>query len=253
MLHPLSTVRAKDQPRSIVDRLPLALRLAHLQALPHENLHNTRRSPRSELDHLHIIFRNQVSNWASLCKSTLAVRRTLHNSSNNPTRQDQSPARLFSRLSSGNTVPMTMVIDNQGRHYGGMGYDHMYPNMHNTPQFSDPWSHQTSNSGNSFPALSKTESSRSGITMPYSHMPPVSGPMAQGSAYSSTGYSGTDLLNFPQDIPRSTYADQTYSAPSATSSSYAPSYSSLSYAQSLHQQQQQQQQHQHQQRKLSDS
>jgi len=55
------------------------------------------------------------------------------------------------------------------------------------------------------------------------------------------------MLSYPQDIPRSTYAEQSYSSPSATSSSYAPSYSSLNYAQSLHQQQQQQQH-----RKLSD-
>jgi hypothetical protein len=87
------------------------------------------------------------------------------------------------------------------------------------------------------------------MSMPYSHMPPVSGSMAQGSDYSSTGYSGTDVLSFPQDVPRSTY-DQSYpSASTATSSSsYAPSYSSLSYAQSLAQQQQQQQQH----RKMSE-
>ncbi|ETI25833.1 hypothetical protein G647_02610 [Cladophialophora carrionii CBS 160.54] len=147
---------------------------------------------------------------------------------------------------------MTMVIDNQGRHYGGLSYDHMYSNMHPSPQFSDPWSHQTGTTSNSsFPARSKTDSSRSGISMPYSHMPPVTGSMAQGSAYSGTVFSSSDMLSYPQDIPRSTYAEQSYSSPAATSSSYAPSYSSLSYAQSLHQQQQQQQQQQH--RKLSDA
>ncbi len=145
---------------------------------------------------------------------------------------------------------MTMVIDNQVRQYGGMGYDHMYPSMHTTPQFSDPWSHQTSTSNTSFPGLSKTDSSRSTMSMPYSHMPPVSGSMAQGSDYSNTGYSGTDVLNFPQDIPRSTYGEQSYPSASTatTTSSYAPSYSSISYAQSLAQQQQQQQQH----RKMSE-
>ncbi|KAJ9608601.1 uncharacterized protein PV06_00709 [Exophiala oligosperma] len=143
---------------------------------------------------------------------------------------------------------MTMVIDSQGRQYGGMGYDHMYPSMQTTPQFSDPWSHQTSSSNASFPALSKTDSSRSTMSMPYSHMPPVTGSMAQGSAYSSTGYSGTDVLSFPQDIPRSTY-EQSYPPTSATTSSYTPSYTSMTYAQSLAQQQQQQQS-QH--RKMSD-
>lgn len=154
-----------------------------------------------------------------------------------------------------NTGSMTMVIDNQGRHYGGMNYDSMYSNMHTSPQFSDPWAHSTSNSSaSSFPALSKTDSSRSGMSLPYSHLPPVSAPMTQGSAFSGTGFSSTDMLSYPQDIPRSTYAEQSYSSPAVTSSSYAPSYSSISYAQQLHQQQQAQQQHQHsQQRKLSDS
>jgi hypothetical protein len=146
---------------------------------------------------------------------------------------------------------MTMVIDNQGRHYGGMTYDHIYPNMHTSPQFSDPWSHQTSTTSSSFPALSKTDSARSGISLPFSHMPPVTGSMAQGSAYSGTGFTSTDLLSYPQDIPRSTFAEQPYSS-TATASSYVPSFSSLNYAQSLHQQQQQQQQAQHH-RKLSDA
>jgi len=120
--------------------------------------------------------------------------------------------------------------------------------MHTSPQFSDPWQHQTATSGSSFPALSKTDSSRSGLTMPYSQMPPVTGSSAQGSGYSSVGFSATDLLSYPQDIPRSTYAEQAYTAPSVTSSSYAPSYSSMNYAQSMHQQQQAQQH-----RKVSDA
>jgi len=125
---------------------------------------------------------------------------------------------------------MTMVIDNQSRHYGGMSYEPMYPNMHTSPQFSDPWSHQTSASSASYPALSKMDSSRPAMSMPYSHMPPVTSSMSQ-------------------DMPRTTYPEQSYSSPSTASSTYAPAYSSLNYAQSLHQQQQHQQQH----RKLSDS
>lgn len=144
---------------------------------------------------------------------------------------------------------MTMVIDNQGRHYGGMGYDHMYSsNMHTSPQFSDPWVHQTSASGSAFPPLTKTDNSRSGMSMPYSHLPPVTSSMPQGSSYTNTAFSGTDVLSYPQDIPRSTYGNEQSYTSSTGSSSYAPSYSSLNYAQSLHQQQQHQQQH----RKLSD-
>lgn len=150
---------------------------------------------------------------------------------------------------------MTMVIDNNGRHYGGMGYDHMYPNtMQTSPQFSDPWQHQTATSGSSFPALSKPDSLRSGLSMPYSQLPPVTASLAQGSSYSSVGFPATDLLSYPQDIPRSTYSsEQSYTSPSVTSSSYAPSYSSMNYAQSMHQQQQHQHQQHQQHRKLSDS
>ena len=187
------------------------------------------------------VFRPQIQTGLSVVNQSFAAASPANN-----TTTSLLTATLIHSL--GNTALMTMVIDNQGRHYGGMSYDHMYPNMQTSPQFSDPWSHQTSTSNSSFPALSKTDSSRSTMSIPYSHMPPVSGSLAQGSSYSSTGYSGTDLLSYPQDIPRSTFGEQAYSPPSASSSSYAPSYSSLNYAQSLHQQQQQQQQ-----RKLSET
>ena len=47
---------------------------------------------------------------------------------------------------------MTMVIENQNRQYGGMGFDSVYQQHnlphHNPPQFTDPWSaaHTSSNS-----------------------------------------------------------------------------------------------------------
>lgn len=61
---------------------------------------------------------------------------------------------------------------------------------------------------------------------------------------------GTGSLNLHQDIPRSTgaYGEPQYSSPSTTASSYATTYPSLSYAQSLHHQQQAQQQ-----RKISET
>ena len=150
---------------------------------------------------------------------------------------------------------MTMVLEHhQGRHFGGLGYDSMhYPSMQTSPSFSDPWAHQTSTS-TSYPALSKMDTSRTGTNMSYSQLPPVTGSMVQGSAYPTTTFASTDMLSYPQDIPRSTYAEPSYTATAATTSApYAPSFSSMNYTASLqHQQQQQQQQQQLHSRKISD-
>jgi len=137
-----------------------------------------------------------------------------------------------------------MVLDPQSRQYGGMGYDsNMYSSLQ-TPQFTDPWAHQTSNHGH-YPAMSKPES-RSGMSLPYTQLPPTSAPLASGSHYSAQDVGNS--LSFIQDIPRPTvsYGEQQYSSPSTTASSYSTSYPSMSYAQSLHHQQAQQQ------RKLSE-
>lgn len=136
---------------------------------------------------------------------------------------------------------MTMVIDNQGRHFGGIHFDPMYPNgMHTAPQFSDPWSHQTSNQG--YPTLSKPDTSRPQMSMPYSHMPPVSAPLTSGSQFSTMGYGGSDVLSLGQDIPRSQYPEQqNYSASTGSGTTYVPTYPSLNYAQTLAHQQHEQQ------------
>ncbi|RMZ90480.1 hypothetical protein DV736_g2299, partial [Chaetothyriales sp. CBS 134916] len=142
-----------------------------------------------------------------------------------------------------------MVIDSQGRHYGSISFDPMYPsNMHTTPQFSDPWSHQTSNTTQTFPSMSKQPETTTARPMAYAHIPPTTGPLASGSQFSSVGYGGQDGLNVGQDVQRpATYHEQNYSAPTATSTTYPTSYPSVSYAQSLAQQQQEQQ------RKMSSS
>ena len=142
---------------------------------------------------------------------------------------------------------MTMVLDQQNRHYGGSIYDagnNMYSShMAGQPQFNDPW-------GNSAPSYQSLlhETRPTGISMPYSHIP-TSAPMSSGTYYSDAN-STSDVLSSLQDIPRSTYGtEHQYSAPTTTTSSYATAYpTSMGYAQSLHQQQQQQQHH----RKLAD-
>lgn len=143
---------------------------------------------------------------------------------------------------------MTMVLDAQGRQYGGMNYDHLYSNtMQAPPSFSNPWSHQTSSSPAQYQSMTKSDSQRSSLSMPpYSQLPTSSAPLASGSDYSTIGIGGSDSLNYSQDIPRSSYEHQ-YSSPQTTSS-YATSFpTSMNYAQSLHQQQA------HQQRKMSEA
>ena len=130
-----------------------------------------------------------------------------------------------------------MVIDNQGRHFGGMGYDSMYSgHLQQSPHFTDPWTSHHSSS--QYPSLSKQESRPTSMSMSYPQIP-VSAPMSSGSSYSNIGYGGSDLLSGPQDIPRS--YEHSYTSPSSTASYTQTAYPTLNYAQSLHQQQQQQQ------------
>lgn len=151
---------------------------------------------------------------------------------------------------------MTMVLDNSYRQHGGMGYDNMYSTqIHQHPQFTDPWAHTSSNSTSSIYPTSmgssnmglnsvvKPEPSRpTAISMPYSSIPVSAPSMVSSNNYSTAGYGGSDLLSLAQDLPRSTYATQsTYATSSPAASSFAPSnYSSLNYVQSVQQQQQHQ-------------
>ena len=147
---------------------------------------------------------------------------------------------------------MTLVVDNSGRHYGGMGYDSMYAShLPSSSHFTDPWgAHGPSNTASSYHPLAKHESSRSNpISMPYPQVPVSAPSLASGSSYTGAGYGSSDILSLPQDIPRSTYGtEQSYTSASPATASFTPSYSSLGYAHSLAQQQQQQ----HHLRKLSD-
>ena len=150
---------------------------------------------------------------------------------------------------------MTMVIDNQSRHYGNMGYsDNMYSShLHSSPQFTDPWgSHSTPQSQAPAYAVSmaKQDVSRP-MPMSYPQIPVSAPSLGSGSSYPSAGFGGSDLLSLPQDIPRSNYPqDQAFQpSPPSTSPFNPSSYSSINYTQSLHQQQQQQ----HDVRKMADT
>ena len=130
---------------------------------------------------------------------------------------------------------MTMVLDHQSRQFGGMGFENnMYPSMHAAPNFSDPWAHQTSNHAHNRPNM----------PMPYQQLsqPPTSAPLVSSSQYATHGVSNT--LGMPQELtrPNISYPEQQqYSSPRASAQSYATSYPSMNYAQTLAQQQAQQQ------------
>lgn len=142
---------------------------------------------------------------------------------------------------------MTMVIDNQSRHYGDIGYpDNMYSShLHSSPQFTDPWGAQSTPQLHAPAYATSMPKQQVSRAMPISFpQNPISAPtLVSGSSYSSAGFGGSDLLSLAQDIPRSTYPqEQTYqAAPQNNSSFNTSSYSSINYAQSIHHQQQQQQ------------
>ncbi|CAG8920121.1 unnamed protein product [Penicillium salamii] len=134
---------------------------------------------------------------------------------------------------------MTMVMENQNRPYGGMGFDNVY---HNQPQFTDPWAAHTSShstppvyatsmgNGASMPiGVKQEEVNRTGMSMPYPNIPVSAPTMVAGSTYAPSY--GPEVMGMQHEVPRTTF-DQ---APSYTTappmSSFAPaSYAPVSYA-----------------------
>lgn len=144
-----------------------------------------------------------------------------------------------------------MVIENQNRQYGGMGFDHVYQsNMHHnqTPHFTDPWSHTSSHSN---PPVYTTSSMGAGhmgmnpvkhddvarptaISMPYSSIPVSAPSLVAGSNYTSAGYGGSEMMNMQHDIPRSTFdAAPSYTAAAPINNFTPANYTSLGYASGL--------------------
>ena len=132
---------------------------------------------------------------------------------------------------------MTMTMDQQqNRHLGAIGFDNMHYSAPQ-PQFTNPWSTASSAAPNShlfatslgtnnagFDALAKQQAARANnVSMPYSSIPTTAPAMGTANGYSSGPYN-QDLLGLPQDLltPRSTYEQAFSSAPSQTTSTYAP-------------------------------
>lgn len=151
---------------------------------------------------------------------------------------------------------MTMVIENQNRQYGGMGFDNVYHgNMqHSNPQFSDPWSatHTSSHPNPSMYATSmganhlgmnhvKQEdvTRPTAISMPYSSIPVSAPSLVAGTTYhNAAGYGSSQMLGMQHEMPRTTFEQ----APTYTTAFTPANYAPMNYGQTLHQQQQQQQQ-----------
>ncbi|KKK18952.1 C2H2 finger domain protein [Aspergillus rambellii] len=150
---------------------------------------------------------------------------------------------------------MTMVLENQNRQYGGMGFDHVYPHSvpHTQPHFTDPWTaaHTTSHSTPSVYATSmgssqiglahiKEEAARpSTIPMPYSSIPVSAPSMVAASNYStttSTSYPPPEMMGLSHDIPRTTFEQAPAYTTAPAMSTFAPAnYAPLSYAPTVHQ------------------
>lgn len=148
---------------------------------------------------------------------------------------------------------MTMVIENQNRQYGGMGFDNVYQhNMHHSaPQFTDPWTAQTSS--HSTPPVYATsmgpsqiglshvkqeEVSRPPMSMPYSSIPVSAPSMVAGSNYptaTASSYPGPEMMGLSHDMPRTSFDQAPAYTTASPMTSFAPaSYAPLSYAPSMH-------------------
>ncbi|RAL13801.1 C2H2-type zinc finger protein [Aspergillus homomorphus CBS 101889] len=151
---------------------------------------------------------------------------------------------------------MTMVIENQNRQYGGMGFDSVYQHNihHNPPQFTDPWAAAQTSSHSNPPVyatslgpspiglnhVKQEEVSRpAAMSMSYSSIPVSAPSMVAGSNYSTTtatSYPGPEMMGLSHDIPRTSFEQAPAYTTASPMTSYAPaSYAPLSYAPHMHQ------------------
>ena len=161
---------------------------------------------------------------------------------------------------------MTMVMENQNRQYGGMGFDSVYPHNaalphHNPPQFTDPWAAAHTSSHSNPPVYAPSSmglnpvkqeevaNRPSAMSMPYSSIP-VSAPslVSGGSNYSTStpaaaaaattttpSYPAPEMMSMQHEMPRTTFDHPPTYTTASSMSSFAPaSYAPLSYAPSLH-------------------
>ena len=132
---------------------------------------------------------------------------------------------------------MTMTMDPQTRHIGGMHYDHMpYPGGP-SPHFTNPWAGTTSapsasqlfptslgSSQQTYDGLPKQQAARANNVSMSQTSPQSATSVAPTANYSTSAYSQSELLGLAQQdllqAPRAMY-DQTAYSTSATAS-YAP-------------------------------
>lgn len=147
-----------------------------------------------------------------------------------------------------------MVIENQNRQYGGMGFDSVYQHNlphHNPPQFTDPWAeahtsshsnppmYATSLGANQLPLnpVKQDDVNRpSPISMPYSSIPVSAPSLVTGSNYSTTSYPAPEVMGMQQGLPRTSFEQTPAYTTASPIGNFAPASYPMSYAPSLQQQ-----------------
>ncbi|EAW14351.1 C2H2-type zinc finger protein [Aspergillus clavatus NRRL 1] len=142
---------------------------------------------------------------------------------------------------------MTMVIENQNRQYGGMGFDSVYSHNvpHHTPHFTDPWTAAHTSSHSTPPVYATSlginhtkpeEVSRPALSLPYSSIPVSAPSLVASSSYSTapTSYPGPEVMSLQHEMPRTTFEQTpTYTTASSMSTFTPATYAPISYAPSL--------------------
>lgn len=144
---------------------------------------------------------------------------------------------------------MTMVMENQNRQYGGMGFDNVYQHNiphHNPPHFTDPWAeaHTTSHPNPPMyatsmplnPVKQEDVSRPSPISMPYSSIPVSAPSLVPGSSYSTTSYPAPEVMGIQHSMPRTSFEQTPAYTTASPMSNFAPASYPMSYAPSLQQQ-----------------
>ena len=150
---------------------------------------------------------------------------------------------------------MTMVMENQNRQYGGMGFDNVYqhniPHHHTPPHFTDPWAdahtsshpnppmYATAMGANPLPLnpVKQEDVNRpSPMSMPYSSIPVSAPSLVAGSNYSTASYPAPDVMGMQQGLPRSSFEQTPTYTTASPMSNFAPASYPMGYAPPLHQQ-----------------
>lgn len=145
---------------------------------------------------------------------------------------------------------MTMVIENQTRQYGGMGFDNPVYH-HGAPHFTDPWAAAHSSSHSAAPMYSTASMGNgqlplnsvkqedvnrpSPISMPYSSLPVSAPSLVAGNSY-STSYANPEVMGMQHEMPRTGFEQAPTYTTASSMGNFGPASYPMGYAPSLQQQ-----------------